>query len=176
MRHFLPAAAAVAACTLSACSEPVAPDNSVATPHPAPVESRESSLTVDAAGAPVFRAGLWLRTETRDGETTTYRECRAGGADENLQELLAGRRPGCRTSRSGDRGGLQLAIRCDVAGGEVETVIRIRGGDTAYVAEMDTTLTRGGRVEARDHSVVDARRVSDCPAGMQPGDEEEVLP
>lgn len=160
-----------AACALSACGDAGAESAPGDATSLSESPAAEGPLPTDSSGLPSFRAGLWRLTETRDGETEVYTMCRAGGPDENLRELMAGSRPNCEVSRNVRGGAMQVSVQCRVAGGaEVRSVVRIRGGETAYSASIDTTIRRDGRVEAQDSAATEARWLSACPADMQPGD------
>lgn len=173
MKLHIQLAALGAVCLVSACGEN---EGSVPPTVSAEREADASAAAppTDANGYPLFRAGLWLQTETREGETASYEMCRAAGPDENLRALLSGERPGCEVSRGTSGGALEVSARCRMEAGEVQTVIRMTGNEGAYNVQIDTTLTQGGEVQMSDRIVGEGRWISDCPSDMAPGDEREA--
>lgn len=119
-----------------------------------------------SAGA--ARAGLWEVTSVTGGETDRFRECRAAGLD--LDNLGGEAASDCEVSESIQGGELVMSSQCRLNEAELATTFRVSGSDVAYRGQMEMVLTRDGEELARTQTVTEGRWISDCPAGMAPGD------
>jgi hypothetical protein len=163
--------ASLSALALAACGpkeEAKAPPAAdVATVAPA------SGLTLGADKLPRFKAGLWEVVETGDGETETTRHCVGEEVNAEVREMLTRETPDCRTTRSATPAGIKLDAVCSQAGLKTETKLVMTGSPTTYDMKLGIyVVTPDGKREGGE-TVMKARHVGACPAGVKPGEEVE---
>lgn len=134
-----------------------------------------SALTLDANNLPKFREGLWEAVQTDDdGTAKTTQHCVGPEIDAEMRELLTRETPECQTKRSVSPAGLKIDAVCDQQGGlKTATNLMLTGSNTAYDMKLGIYLVKADGTREGGESVVKAKWVGACPAGMKPGDEIE---
>jgi hypothetical protein len=154
---------------LAACGEAaVSPSSDVDEANAAPA----APARLDESGLPRLKAGLWEITERRDGEVEVRRVCRAAGVDKEVRDVLFGpAEPGCTKTGAAVANGRSAVVQCERNDAIVQIKLRISGGETRFTADVQTTVTPTTGQPVGETLNAVSRWISDCPAGMAPGDE-----